>query len=318
MNTIKAAPDQKLPFTAEDWDSLRFLLQNSLMAKTHMCKLAQSMGETWPMREKEETPEKYIDHTLDELAEMPEFYGKGNRLSLLYSILKETQSLDDPFTEMISHIDKIIEQENDALLGLQRYEIPEDFPVELANFSEDTMNLCRVEQFETIGEFVQFAQRSAKSTVISGDYRLFLNALMHQDVQTICRFLPIREGQPGIYLTEAIAMIARHLSNEQAASLLAAYKIPTTNPNWNIRAVLTKPQTLDLIEELKTRVNKFFKLMPEQAQQLRYTVLSKEGSNNSCFVTLADPHTEALSLAISMAALDVKPRFKGLIGRLVK
>lgn len=318
MNAIQPEAVKELPFTSEDWDNLRYLFQNSLMKGTNLSKLAQNIGAKWPIREKEETPEKYIDSTLEDLQEWPEFYGKGNRLPLLYTILKETQAMDDPFMEMIDHFDQVAEKENEAMLSLEQFGIPEDYPVDLVNFSDATKALCRSEKYSTIGEFVDFAQRSAQSTIISGDYRVFLNSLMMHDTETLATFVPIRQGTKGVYLVEAIGIIARKLNPQEAATLLSAYQIPTTNPNWDSKLALPKVEALELIEDVKSRVLPFFNAMPEQEQQLRATIKSKDNSGSCCFVSICDPHTEALSLAVAMAAVGTTPKFRGFFGRLVK
>ncbi|MEX0323992.1 MAG: hypothetical protein AB3N63_17675 [Puniceicoccaceae bacterium] len=315
---MQLEPAKPLPFTSEDWDNLRYLFQNSLMKGTNLAKLAQNLGTKWPIRAREETPEKYIDMTLEDLQELPEFYGKGNRLPLLYMILKDTQAMDDPFMDMTNHFDKVAEQENEAMLSLERYGIPEDFPIALVNFSDETKALCRLEKYATIGEFVDFAQRSAQSTIISGDYRVFLNALIMHDTETLATFVPIREGTTGVYLVEAIGIISRQLTTVEAATLLSAFQIPTTNPNWEAKLALPKVEALELIEEMKSRVLPYFDAMPDQAQQLRATIKSKDNSGSCCFVSMCDPHTEALSLAVAMAALGMSPKFKGFFGRLVK
>lgn len=318
MNVIQQEPVKELPFTSEDWDNLRYLFQNSLMKGTNLSKLAQNLGTKWPIRDKEETPEKYIDSTLEDLKELPEFYGKGNRLPLLYTILKDTQAMDDPFMDMTNHFDKVAEQENEAALSLERYGIPHDFPVDLVNFSDATKQLCKLEKYTTIGEFVDFAQRSAQATIISGDYRVFLNALIMHDSETLATFVPIRQGTTGVYLVEAIGIISRKLTGVEAATLLSAYQIPTTNPNWEPKLALPKEKALELIEKMKSLVLPYFDAMPEQAQQLRATVRSNDNSGSCCFVSMCDPHTEALSKAIAMAALGMTPKFKGFFGRFGK
>jgi hypothetical protein len=307
--------EKKLPFTSDEWDKLRFLFQDSVMAKTNLCKLAVNMGTKWPIRGKDETPGKYTGHTLESLLEMTEFYGKENRLPLLYAILKETQSMDAPFSDMVSHLDRVSLQENDALAALRQLEVPSEFPVELANFTRETQSLCRSEGIETLAQFIDFAQKSAKSVVISGDYRLFLNALTQMDKKALKVFLPIRDDENGIFLAEAIGLMAHQLNDKNAASLLDAYQISTTKASWNNAARLDKNGLLSLIGELKLSMKKRFDLMPDQTQQLRHAVDSGEAARVRFFVSLRDPDREGLALAMAQAALGVKPRSKGLISR---
>lgn len=307
--------EKKLPFTAEEWDKLRFLFQDSVMAKTNLCKLAQNMGTKWPIRGRDETPGKYTGQTLESLLEMTEFYGKENRLPLLYAILKETQSLDDPFSDMVCHLDRVAQQENEVANALSQLEVPADYPLELANFSRETLSLCDSEGIQTLAEFAEFAHKSAKSVVIGGDYRLFLNALTQMDKRALKVFLPIREDESGIFLAESIGHLASQLTDRKAASLLDAYQIPTTKASWNKASRLEKGELLSLIEEIKPAVKRRFDLMPDQTQQLRHAVESGEAARVRFFVSLRDPDREGLALAIALAALDIKPRSKGIISR---
>jgi hypothetical protein len=304
--------------TSSEWDTLRYHFQDSPMAQTSLKKLAKDMGETWPVRGKEETPEKYIKHPLEVLSEMPEFYGKGNRLPLLCTILKETLGLDDPFSDMVRHFDEVSKKQDEALLALQELEVPVDYPVEFANFSDDTLRLCRAEKIGTIGRFVEFAQQSAKTVVISGDYRIFLNALVQRDINSLRSFLPLRQDESGLFLAETIGHLASRLSERQAASLLAAYQISTTRPAWSPEKALSRHETVTLIAEVKEVLASRFESMPDQAQQLRHAVQSGEAACVRFFISLGDADIEGLAMAIAMAAFEVKPHFKGLIGRMLK
>jgi len=310
-------PGKLLPFFVEDWDKLRYYFQDSVMADTHMGKLAKNMGTTWPIRGKEETPRKYTGYTYDELGELPEFYGKGNRLNLLYSILKETQSFDDPFCDMVDHFDTVAKQESEAIKSLKAFDIPADLPIELANFSEDTLNLCRTEDIYTIGQLIEFSQKSAKAVIVGGDFKNFLNALNHLDFTTLKHFLPIRKGTTGLFLAESIGLFARKLEDNKAASLLKAFQISTQKPAWLEAKVLSKSDTLALIAELKNPMEARFALIPAQAQQLQHAIGSSEANRVRFFAPLRNPDLESLALAIAMAASDVKPRFNLLSRRLL-
>lgn len=315
MNALTTESEPQLPFTSEDWDRLRFLLQDSVMAKTNLCKLAVNLGTKWPIRGKDETPEKYISHTLESLGELPEFYGKGSRLPLLYSILLETQTLDDPFSDMVQHFDKVAKEENECRLALEELEVPGGLSVEIANFSKETRALCKAENIHSLNTFIDFAQESAKSVLISGDYQRFLNALSQKDIKALKQFLPLRDDRKGLFLAESLGYLAGRLDDREAASLLGAYQIETARPSWQEARILPKEATLDLIARMRTLVLERFDLMPDQAQQLRHAVQSGETACIRYFITLDDPDLEGLALALTMAALDIKPRFKGFIGR---
>ena len=317
MNDTSTETVAKTPFTEEQWDVLRYYLQDSVMVKTNLCSLAKNMGLKWPIRGKDETPERYINFTLAELKDMEEFYGKGNRLELLYTILLETKRLDEPFADMTRHLDQVAEDEAEAPPPLQQLEIPAELPLVLTNFSEETMVICRGEEYDTLGQLLAFLQRGLTTAVVNGEFKQFLNALNQLDTGKLRQYLPVREGSKGVYLAEALAHVARKLDPSQAATLIYAYRIDTTRPSWSEEAVLSKTLSQALISDLKETVQLAFDLMPDQAQQLRNAVQSGVGASVRFFVSIGDPDLEGLALAIAMAALDVKPRFKGLIGRFI-
>jgi len=318
MNQIPVENKQELPFTTGDWDMLRYSLRDTVMAKTNLCSLAKNMGLKWPIRGNQETPERYLGSTLEELSDMEEFYGKGNRLALLYSILVETKRLDDPFAEMTKQLDVIAEQEAAGPSPLQQLEVPEDFPMELVNFSERTLNLCREGGYETISQLIEFLQKSASATIMNDEFRDFLKGLHLLDTSYLKQCLPLREGTKGIFLAEALGHVGSRLYPPQAATLIHAYKLTTTKLAWNEEAVLPRAEALALIAKVKRIAEKYFDLMPDQAQQLRCAIDSGLSSSVRFFVSLNDPDLEGLAIAIAMAAMDVKPRLKGgLIERLL-
>ncbi len=314
----QTAAKEYSPVSAQDWDALRGNLKGTVMASTNLGSLARNVGLKWPIRGKEETPERYIDCGLDELADMPEFFGKGNRLPLLYSILEETMRLDDPFAEMIEGFD-VVEAEAPAdPTILQELQVPDAFPVDLMNFSRRTRTLCRDGGHETVGELLAFLKKSTSAVAINDEFQQFLYSVERSSVSRLKQFIPIREGSKGVYLAEALALIGRRLNDQQVATLLYAYKISTTNCAWAEDAVLSKTQTLNLINQVSESVRKACDLLPEQAEELQKAVEGGISTSVRYFVPLGDPDMEGLGIAMAMAAMDIKPRIKGLIGSLLK
>lgn len=314
----QTAAKEYSPVSTPDWDALRENLKGTVMATTNLASLAKNVGLKWPIRGKEETPQRYIDCSLEELGEMPEFFGKGNRLPLLYSILEETMRLDDPFAEMIEGFD-VVEAEAPANPTiLQELQVPEDFPVDLMNFSRRTRTLCREGGHDTVSELLEFLRKSTSAAAINEEFQQFLYSVERASVSRLKQFIPVREGSKGVHLAEAIALIGRRLNDQQVATLLYAYKISTTNCAWDENAVLPKAQALNLINQVSESVRKACDLLPEQAQELREAVEAGMSSSVRYFVPLGDPEMEGLAIALAMAAMDVKPRIKGLIGSLLK
>lgn len=307
----------KFPCTAEEWENLCYQLTESFMAETSLAKLARNIGMKWPIRGGDECPRKYITYSLEELADMPEFFGKGNRLELLYTILREAQGFDDPFRQMVSHLDAVAKSENEALRSLRELEIPADFPVALAGFAPEVQTLCMAEEMATIAQLIDFSQRCAKSVVLGGDFRAFLNALSHLDVGNLRRYLPVREGAKGIHLAESIGLLARQLPDGFAGGLLKMYQLSCDKPAWRDARALNREEMSELVGELKGALEDRFKLMPNQAQQLRHALESGPAAMVRFFAPIGDPAIEDLCQAMTMAALDIKPRGGSLFNRLL-
>ena len=314
MTEILSETQSKQAFSEQEWEELCRYFKDSVMAQTSLTGLASNIGRKWPIRGKEEIPEKYIHRSLEELKELPEFYGKGNRLELLYDILVQTRHLDDPFMEMTEHLENVGRQKVDSPQLLQQMGVPGDFPVELMSLSEKTRTTCHEGGYETLNQLVAFLQENTTASQLNEEFRLIRNCLDQMDAVRLGQYLPIREGARGIYLAEALGQIARQLSPAQAATLVYAYKIPTTNLAWGEDIVLPKAEALALIAKVKKSARKYFDLMPDQCQDLHCALQSGLSSSVRFFVTLNYPDLEGLARAIAMAAMDTKPRFKGLLG----
>jgi hypothetical protein len=219
-------------FTAQEWDDIRKKFKNSIMADTSLVSLAQNLDtQEWPVKGEDEKPSKYIEFNYDELLMMPEIAGKTDRADHLIGILKETLAFDDPFGDMVAQVEETAAKENPILKTLARLEIPEAFPLSLANLSEGTMAVCSSEGVKTIGEFANLAQSMSTRVVIGGDFRALLNALSHGDELGIGQFLPFRKGALGLHLPEALGLAVARLSRGDQVALAKAYgaRIPTAD-----------------------------------------------------------------------------------------
>ncbi len=317
MNESTFSPREPLPFSATDWDHIRFQLQDSLLADTSLNKLAIDFGMKWPIRGPEETPRKYISHSLESLGDLPEFFGKESRLPILYAILSETRTMDDPFHYMADQFEEMAEQEDDILKAFRQLEIPPDFPIEFTHLAEGTRTLCATEKITELHELVDFSKRCAKAIHLTGDLHSLVNALLQGDHITLRRFLPMREGQNGLFLAECIGHYTSRLSPTEAASLLRLYKRSTNRQTWNEARSLPKADIAPFLEGIKETVERCFELLPDQAQQLRHTINSGDAATVRFFAPIKDPDVENLAIAMSMAALGKKPPQQSFFGKLL-
>lgn len=181
------------------------------MVDTSISSLAQNLDATdWPIKGKDETPAKYIDHSLDEVVELLQLKGqKPERLDQLIGILKETLAFDSPFGDMVEQTASASARENQLLKNMAKLGIPENFPIALTGLEAGTLEFCKLERLTTLGEFAVFAQNMSQNVIVGGDFRKLLNALSHVDEGALAEVLPFRKGAKGLHLIEAMAQAAR-------------------------------------------------------------------------------------------------------------
>jgi hypothetical protein len=197
--------------TVKDWDEVRTAFASSIMVDTALSSLAQNLdGPDWPIKGKDETPAKYIDHNFEEVQELLQLKGQSpERVDQLVSILKETLAFDSPFGEMVEQTASASARENPLLKNLAKLGIPENFPITLTALEPGTLEFCKLEGLTTLGEFAVFAQNMSQNVIVGGDFRKLLNALSHVDEAALTEMVPFRRGGKGLHLVEALAKAAR-------------------------------------------------------------------------------------------------------------
>ena len=292
-------------FNSTEWDEIRKRFHHSIMADTSLVSLAQNLDtKEWPHAGEEEKPSKYIDFTYDELLMMPEIAGSAERADHLIGILKETLAFDDPFGDMVAQVEETASKENPILKTLARLNIPENFPLMLANLTEGTRTVCTAEGIKTIGEFANLGQQMSTRVVLGGDFRLMLNALTHGDEEGIGKFLPYRKGATGLHLAEAIGLMAAGLPRADQLSLGKFYgaKLPAAD------AAAAKPVTKEQAEKQEglmraTVVAALDWFKDEKAALIK--LLSEGGTYERYFLLLGDPAREAIAIRLTSLALKV-------------
>ena len=210
---------------AAAWDKARAAFAKSIMVDTPLASLAADLDvPPWPVNQADETPAAYI--YLPYAQAVGALASRGlppAQLGQLITILTETAAFDEPFGDMMDLKSDPGDSDRDSPLhkNMARLELPADFPLALTGLSESTVELCRVEKVDTLGQFVTFASRLAQSVIVGGDFRELLNALAHKDEQTLARFLPFRPGAKGLHLLEALVLEARLLDASSRAAVSA-------------------------------------------------------------------------------------------------
>lgn len=210
--------------TAKEWDEVRGAFATSIMVDTSLHSLAQNLdGPEWPIKAKDETPAKYIDLGFEEVVELLQLKGqKPELVDLLIEILRETLAFDSPFGDMVEQAQAASERDNPLLKNLAKLSIPENFPIVLTALEPGTLEFCKLEGRNTLGEFAVFAQTMSQNVIVGGDFKKLLNALSHVDEDALAEVLPFRRGQKGLHLVEALAHCSR------ASDAAARTEIATT------------------------------------------------------------------------------------------
>lgn len=216
------------PATADAaaWDKARAAFAKSIMVDTPLASLAADLDvPPWPVNGPEETPAAYIYLAYPQAVAALASRGlPPAQLGQLIAILNETVAFDEPFGEMMdlaATAPGSVDEGSPLHKNMAKLELPADFPLALSALSESTVELCRLEKVDTLGQFVGFAARLSQSVIVGGDFRELLNALAHKDEQTLARLLPFRPGARGLHLLEGVAIEARLLDHTARAAVAA-------------------------------------------------------------------------------------------------
>lgn len=211
---------------AATWDKTRAAFSKSIMVDTPLSSLAADLDvPPWPVTSPDETPAAYIYLPYPQAVAALASRGlPPAQLGHLITILNETAAFDEPFGDMMdmqSLASSDGDQDSPLHKNLAKLELPPDFPLALSGLAEGTVELCRLEKVDTLGQFVTFASRLSQSVIVGGDFRALLNALAHKDEETLARFLPFRPGAKGLHLLESLVLEARLLDPSARAAVAA-------------------------------------------------------------------------------------------------
>lgn len=221
---VKARPSLGCKTSPTQWDKTRKAFGSSLMLELKLDSLAQNLElDGWPVDGDEETPAKYIEFTLEELAVMSEFHGKPARIDLLHKILSENLSQDEEFEDMVIPINQNLDKTDVLLQVLRKRDIPLDYPFALLVLPKNVRETAPTEQVKTLGQFVQFYQRISEKGVVLGEIKAILQAISAGDEPRLATWMPFRPGASGFHLIEAIALIVKSLDQDTLKSLLKKY-----------------------------------------------------------------------------------------------
>ena len=240
-------------YTPEDWDEIRANFTDSSFLEFELGNLAENAGVKWPIKGKEETPAKYINYSFNGLSIIPAIKEKPELIDTLIDILKDTMAFDDPFGDMVDHVDETSQKNEDIYRSMTKIEIPVEFPIDLVNFTPDTKELCENEKITNLKEFVDLSQHIAQNVVVGGEIRSFLNTFANTDEKGIAEVMPFRVGRRGLYYAEALGLMATDLEKHH----LISFSVES----------FTERQAAKIIERV-ARVRDYFKEEAAQIEQM--------------------------------------------------
>ena len=109
-------------------------------------------------------------------------------------------------------------KDNQLLKNLAKLEIPENFPIGLTALSSDTIEFCKLEHLQTLGEFCIFAQGMSQNVIVGGDFRKLLNALSHIDEASLARMG--KEFGRWPWPRDTLASVLTHIERQQPAAIV--------------------------------------------------------------------------------------------------
>lgn len=290
-------PDTKI--TPKDWDDVRAAFATSIMINTSLSSLAQNLdGPDWPIKGKDETPAAYVDYNHEEVLEMLALKGQdASRFDQLVAILRDTLAFDAPFGEMVEQVAASAEKDNPFLKNLARLGVPEDLPLSLVMLSADTKEFCTLEQLKTIGEFAVFAQTMSQNVIVGGDFRELLNGLAHVDEEGLQKFLPLRTGEKGVFLLEALAAAYRARPDRIRAALGKRFGVRLGASVGGTAVNLSEAELAECERALREDAALAVAWFASQIADIKREVIAGQ-SLARILSTLKDPETETIVAAL--------------------
>lgn len=303
-------------YSAEEWDFLRKRFYNSILNETEVAKLGQNVGVSWPFKGKDETPAKYMDFSFDELQQVPGLIGKKSRVKILMDILRETLAFDDPFGDMVATVESESQEDDTFKRILEKLKIPGTYPAAFLHFSKDTLGLLKNEEVTTLLECVHFGQNLARSVVIGGDLKTFLNSLAHKDERIMSTHMPYRRGERGLHLAEAIGLVCEDLDAPTKLYLLKSGGIALSEEEQNL---LSKSSKLNIEATIKNALEQIVKRaewFSAEASDLEQA-FTTGGSPERFFIAINEPRRERIAVELSRLQFTPEDEKKsGFLGRI--
>ena len=305
-------------YSAEEWEHLSERFKTSILKTTEIAELGRNVGISWPFKGSDETPEKYITFSFEELKSVPGLIGKKKRIKDLMDILREILAFDDPFSDMMDTVEERNDNNRICKQVLKKLKIPEDYPVNLMYFSPQAKELLNSKGINTLIEAIGFGRQT--STLPEGnDLSSFINGLALTNETTIRQHLPFRIGEFGLHLPEAVGLFVCGLDAPVKNELLSQSGLfPEDTESMPDETDAMKPSESSL-KTVFMRFNELCLWFDKQTAELKALCDSSE-SIERYFLPIHDAETERVARALTLIHFGFsksgKGKKNGLIGKL--
>ncbi len=303
-------------YNEKTWEFLRGRYSDSIMKTTEVAVLGQSLGISWPFKGSDETPEKYMEFSFEELHHVPGLIGKKSRITTLFKILNGMLEFDDPFGDMADSVEAGNEIDDTFEKLLATLDIPVDYPASFVHLSGEAIELICDPDIETLLDIIHVAQMLDPDTDEAPDLRMFLNSLAHKDEVGICNHLPYRRGQHGLHLAEAFGLIAGDLDEGVQLELLKQYGDIMTTEEEAVRSAVPEEeieaQLASAMKQVRARCD-YFK---QEAAALKNT-FHEETAPERFFIIIDDHRLERVAVSLARTQFGMGDKQKtGLLGKI--
>lgn len=310
-------PEMPEKYSAEEWQYLCERFSKSILKTTEIAELGRNVGISWPFKGSDETPEKYISFSFEELQSVPGLVGKKKRVQTLMDVLREILAFDDPFSDMMDTVEKKNTEDRIYHRVLKKLGIPEDYPVNLMFFSSDTKELLYKNGIKTLIEAINFGKRSSIKAESNNDLHSLINGLALINEATIRKHLPFRIGQNGLHLPEAVGLLVRGIDKPVQIELLIQAGIPLTDSETSTKETTAHHISLETaLKVVSVRFNELCSWFSDEVDNLKQLCDSPQ-SIERYFLPINDADIERVSIALAMINLgDLKKHKDGMLGKI--
>lgn len=282
----------------EEWEHLRERFRDSALNDTDLSILGQNAGISWPFKGSDETPLKYIQYDFEELKSVPGLIGKKARIKNLMNILRETLAFDDPFSDLVDAVESDGEIDETFERILERYNVSGKYPARFIRFGVETQVLIEEQDLESLVAVIHYGQSLSHDVAIGAELKAFLNGIAHEHTPTLKAHLPYRSGERGLYLAEAVGLVAMDMDVTVQLELLHQSGLTLTEAEEAQRKQASPSEVESALKVAVAKVADLCTWFTEESDELKQ-VYSSGGSPERYFIAINDLRLERIAVTLA-------------------